>query len=62
MHFGIPRSVILNKDTRFLNAFWNTLWEKMDTKLKKSISFYPQIDKQTTIVNETMVKTLRGYN
>jgi hypothetical protein len=42
VHFGIPRSIILYMDTRFLNAFWTTLWKKMDTKLKIFTSFHPQ--------------------
>jgi hypothetical protein len=31
--FGIPRNIISDKDTRFLSAFWTTLWENMDTKI-----------------------------
>ena len=25
VHFGIPRSILSYKDTKFLNAFWTTL-------------------------------------
>ena len=62
VHFGIPMSIILDRDTRFLNAFWTTLWEKMDMKLKKSITFHPYIDGQSKSVNKTLVQLLRGYN
>jgi len=41
VHFRIPRSIILDKNARFFGPFWTTLWEKMDTKLKRSITFHP---------------------
>jgi hypothetical protein len=40
VHFGMPRSIILDKDTRFINAFWTTLWERMDSKLKRYTQFH----------------------
>jgi hypothetical protein len=47
VHFGLPTSIISNRDTRFLGDFWTRLWRMMDTKLKRSIAFHPQIDGQT---------------
>jgi hypothetical protein len=41
MHFRTRRSIISNKDIIFLSAFWTTLGENMDTKLKSSIVLYP---------------------
>jgi hypothetical protein len=58
--FGIPRSIISNKDTIFLSSFWTTLWEKMDTKLNRYTTFYPQTDME--VVDMTLVQLLRGYN
>jgi hypothetical protein len=62
VHFGIPRRPISDRDTIFLNTFCTTLWEKMDTKLKRSKIFHPQADGKTKVVNRTLVKLLRGYN
>jgi hypothetical protein len=42
--------------------FGQTLWERMDTKFKYSISFHPQTDGKTEVVNRMLVKLLRGYN
>jgi hypothetical protein len=41
MNFGIPQRIILEKDTKFIRSFWTTLWEKMDTKLKRYKKFHP---------------------
>jgi hypothetical protein len=61
VHFGIPRNVILDRDTRFLSAFWSTLCEKLDTKLNISIAFHIKIDGYI-VVNRTLVQLLRDYN
>ena len=44
VHFGLPNSIVSDQDTQFVGKFWSSLWELMDTKLKKSTSFHPQTD------------------
>jgi hypothetical protein len=42
VHFGIPYTIISDRDNRFLSAFWLSLWSLLDTKLTKSTAFHPQ--------------------
>jgi len=62
VHFGIPRSIISDSDTRILNVVWTTLWENMDIKLKRSTTFHPQTDGKTKLFNRKLVHLLRVYN
>jgi hypothetical protein len=61
VHFGLPKSIISDRDSRFVGSFWSSLWALMDTKLKKSTAFHPQTDGQTEVVNRTVVHLLRAY-
>jgi hypothetical protein len=45
VHFGLPTSIISDRDTRFLGDFWTRLWRMMDTNLKRSIDFHPQTER-----------------
>jgi hypothetical protein len=62
VHFGIPKSITSYMDTRFLSAFWTTLWEKMDTKLKRSTTFHPHTYAKMELVNKNLMQLLKGYN
>jgi hypothetical protein len=62
VHFGIPHTVISDRDNRLLSTFWLNLWSLLDTKLNKYISFHPQIDDQTEVPNQMIVHILHMYN
>lgn len=44
----------------FVHVCWK-IFENMDTRLKRSTTFHPQIDVQTEVVNRIVVNLLRGY-
>jgi len=58
---GIPRSIVSNRDTKFLSRFWITLWKKLGNKLKYSITCHLQIDGQTEVTNRTLGTILRAF-
>jgi hypothetical protein len=62
VHFGLPKTIISDRDRRFLSTFWSSLWSLMDTKLTQSTTFHPQTDGQTEVVNRMIVHILWMYN
>jgi hypothetical protein len=44
VHFELPTSIVSDRDSKFMGKFWSSLWELMDTIMKKRTTFHPQMD------------------
>jgi len=57
--YGIPKTIVSNRDVRFTSHFWRTLWNMVGTKLKFSTAYHPQTNGQTEVVNRNLGNLLR---
>ena len=57
---GLTKTIVSNRDPKFVGHFWRTLWERLGTKLNFSTSCHPQTDGQTEVVNRSFSTMLRS--
>ena len=51
---GLPKSIVSNRDSKFLGHFWRNLWKKMNTRLDYSSNYHPQTEGQIEVVNRIL--------
>ena len=59
--FGMPTSIVSDRDPRFTGHFWKSFTSLLGTELAMSTAYHPQTDGQTERANRTFEDMLRGF-
>lgn len=60
-NYGLPDSIVSDRDPKFTSKFWKRLMELCGVKLKMSSSRHPQSDGSSEIMNRMIENYLRCY-
>ena len=58
--YGVPVSIVSNRDTRFVSHFWESLQRSFGSKLKFSTTFHPQTNGQSQRTIQILEDMLRA--
>ena len=58
---SLLKTIISDRDNKFLSMFWQELFRLARTQLTPSTSYHSQVDHQTKIVNKWIEGYLRNY-
>ena len=59
--WGVPRSIISDRDSRFMSAFWREIFGRLKVKFLTSTAYHPQTDGQSERTNQTVEIALRFH-
>ena len=60
-HHGLPRSIISDRGTQFVNDFWQFLCKRLGIESRLSTAWHPETDGQTERINGVMEQYLRAF-
>ena len=60
MH-GVPRTIVSDRDAKFVSKLWDSLQKALGTTLRMSTAFYSQIDGQSEWMIQTLEDMLRDH-
>ncbi len=58
---GMPKTIVCDRDPKFVSEFWTTLFSVLGTTLNISTAYHPQTDGQTERMNMQLEQVLRHF-